>query len=289
MGQQEQQAGQRQQHGQHLTAPVPANASPTASPSAAAEAQPAAAAAAAAAAAGAGPGSASLGGFTAAQLEEVAALEDDEDAWEAVLSPQPARRQEAPGGASAAASPGQPEPGQQAEGQAGEELRGVDVEAQLDALREEERRLKAAQRAGRGQVETPTADMYQDCMELLTMFGVPYIIAPQEAEAQCAWLDGAGLVDGVVTDDNDVFLFGARRVYRHIFESKRYVEEYRSEDLQRELGVGREELGALAQLLGSDYCEGVAGVGIVNAVEVVHAFPGPDGLKEFREDRKSVV
>ena len=46
---------------------------------------------------------------------------------------------------------------------------------------------------------------------------------------------------------------------RHIFESKRYVEEYRSEDLQRELGVGREELGALAQLLGSDYCEGVAG------------------------------
>ena len=46
------------------------------------------------------------------------------------------------------------------------------------------------------------------------MFGVPYIIAPQEAEAQCAWLDGAGLVDGVVTDDNDVFLFGARRVYR---------------------------------------------------------------------------
>jgi DNA excision repair protein ERCC-5 len=91
------------------------------------------------------------------------------------------------------------------------------------------------------------------------MFGLPYIIAPQEAEAQCAWLDAEGLVDGVVTDDNDVFLFGARRVYRHIFESKRYVEEYRSEDVERELGVGREQLAQLAQLLGSDYCEGVAG------------------------------
>lgn len=46
------------------------------------------------------------------------------------------------------------------------------------------------------------------------MFGLPYIIAPMEAEAQCAWLDEAKLVDGVVTDDNDVFLFGGQHVYR---------------------------------------------------------------------------
>ena len=51
-------------------------------------------------------------------------------------------------------------------------------------------------------------------MELLQMFGLPYIIAPMEAEAQCAWLDSNGLVDGVVTDDNDVFLFGGQHVYR---------------------------------------------------------------------------
>jgi hypothetical protein len=34
-------------------------------------------------------------------------------------------------------------------------------------------------------------------------------------------LDAAGLVDGVVTDDNDVFLFGARHVYRHIFDANK--------------------------------------------------------------------
>jgi DNA excision repair protein ERCC-5 len=42
-----------------------------------------------------------------------------------------------------------------------------------------------------------------------------------QAEAQCAWLNEAGLVDGVVTDDNDVFLFGGRHVYRNIFADKK--------------------------------------------------------------------
>jgi hypothetical protein len=62
--------------------------------------------------------------------------------------------------------------------------------------------------------ENPTNEMYAECQELLQLFGLPYIIAPTEAEAQCAWLDAAGLVDGVVTDDNDVFLFGGNHVYR---------------------------------------------------------------------------
>jgi 5'-3' exonuclease len=76
-------------------------------------------------------------------------------------------------------------------------------------------------------------------------------------------------VDGVVTDDNDVFLFGGCHVYRHLFDNQRYVEEYRMDDVARELGMSREQLVALALLLGSDYTEGVAGVGVVNAVEIV--------------------
>ena len=58
------------------------------------------------------------------------------------------------------------------------------------------------------------------------MFGIPYIIAPMEAEAQCAFMELANLVDGVVTDDSDVFLFGARSVYKNIFDDRKYVETY---------------------------------------------------------------
>ncbi|MBA0549443.1 hypothetical protein Golob_020474, partial [Gossypium lobatum] len=62
--------------------------------------------------------------------------------------------------------------------------------------------------------------------ELLQMFGLPYIIAPMEAEAQCAYMELTNLVDGVVTDDSDVFLFGARSVYKNIFDDRKYVETY---------------------------------------------------------------
>ena len=75
-------------------------------------------------------------------------------------------------------------------------------------------RLQSQHKAQVRNADSPTNEMYGECQELLQMFGLPYIIAPMEAEAQCAWLDEAKLVDGVVTDDNDVFLFGGQHVYR---------------------------------------------------------------------------
>ncbi|GAB4814523.1 hypothetical protein N2152v2_001569 [Parachlorella kessleri] len=159
----------------------------------------------------------------------------------------------------------------------------VDIGTQLSDLQREERRLREAHRAHRGQSDAPTSEMYAECQELLQMFGIPYIIAPMEAESQCAWMDEMGLVDGVVTDDNDVFLFGGQRIYRNIFQSNKYVEEFHFKDIERELGLTREKLTHLALLLGSDYTPGIAGVGIVNAVEVVNSFPTFDDLKLFKK------
>uniref|UniRef100_A0A6N2M0P2 XPG-I domain-containing protein n=1 Tax=Salix viminalis TaxID=40686 RepID=A0A6N2M0P2_SALVM len=65
-----------------------------------------------------------------------------------------------------------------------------------------------------------------DLQELLHMFCLPYIIAPMEAEALCAYMELADYVDGTVTDDADVFLFGARSVYKNIFDDRKYVETY---------------------------------------------------------------
>ena len=86
----------------------------------------------------------------------------------------------------------------------------AEIERERALLEDEEAELQYAQRANTINAESATGEMFSECQELLQMFGIPFIIAPMEAEAQCAAMDKMGLVDGVVTDDSDVFLFGAK-------------------------------------------------------------------------------
>ncbi|XP_020554665.1 DNA repair protein UVH3 isoform X2 [Sesamum indicum] len=164
-----------------------------------------------------------------------------------------------------------------------QEIMEAHLEEEMLFLGIEREELGSEQRKLERNAESVSNEMFAECQELLQMFGIPYIIAPMEAEAQCAFMEQSNLVDGVVTDDSDAFLFGARSVYKNIFDDRKYVETYLMKDIENELGLDREKLIHMALLLGSDYTEGISGIGIVNAIEVVNAFPKKDGLREFRE------
>ncbi|KAM6097177.1 DNA excision repair protein ERCC-5-like isoform 1-T1 [Chlamydotis macqueenii] len=119
-----------------------------------------------------------------------------------------------------------------------------------------------------------TGQMFLESQVLLRLFGIPYIEAPMEAEAQCAILDLTDQTSGTITDDSDVWLFGARHVYKNFFSQNKYVEYYQYVDFQNQLGLDRSKLINLAYLLGSDYTEGIPNVGFVTAMEILNEFPG---------------
>ena len=77
------------------------------------------------------------------------------------------------------------------------------------------------------------------------MFGLPYVMAPSEAEAQCAALEACKLTQGSITDDNDIFLFGGEKVYRNFFSQDKDVEVYQRKEIERILG--RQESPGLYQ------------------------------------------
>ncbi|GAA5879340.1 hypothetical protein JCM3774_003797 [Rhodotorula dairenensis] len=162
------------------------------------------------------------------------------------------------------------------------QLRNNSVEAMRLEAEKEVARLSAQKRAEMRNADGVTRQMAIDIREMLVLFGIPFVDAPSEAEAECASLLERKLVDGIVTDDSDVFLFGGSRIYRNMFNEAKYVECYLLSDLEREIGLDRSKLVRLAYLLGSDYTEGLPGVGVVAGRELLEEFPGDEGLKDFR-------
>ncbi|KAJ6153112.1 hypothetical protein N7497_007431 [Penicillium chrysogenum] len=145
---------------------------------------------------------------------------------------------------------------------------------------QELKQLRSQQRNERRDADEVTTIMINECQQLLTLFGLPYITAPMEAEAQCAKLVSLGLVDGIVTDDSDIFLFGGTRVYKNMFNQSKFVECYLTSDLEKEYALHRQKLISFAHLLGSDYTEGIPGIGPVTALEILTEF---SSLEEFRD------
>lgn len=59
-----------------------------------------------------------------------------------------------------------------------------------------------------------------ECKQLLSLMGVPWLQAPSEAEAQCAALVRAGIAYAVGSEDMDTITFGSPILLRHLTVSE---------------------------------------------------------------------
>lgn len=124
------------------------------------------------------------------------------------------------------------------------------------------------------QAASVTQQIVEDCKELLLLFGLPWVVAPAEAEAQCAQLEQLGLCEAVITDDSDIFLFGGSRVLRHFFTNSKTITQFLADDLRKYFGLDRSKLICLGMLCGTDYTLGIDGIGPVTGLELLSEFPG---------------
>ncbi|XP_016153066.1 PREDICTED: flap endonuclease GEN homolog 1 [Ficedula albicollis] len=126
----------------------------------------------------------------------------------------------------------------------------------------------------------------KECLELLECLGVPWVQAAGEAEAMCAYLNAKGLVDGCITNDGDVFLYGAQTVYRNFAMNAKdpHLDSYTMSSIKEKLGCDRESLIGLAVLLGCDYLpKGVPGVGKEQALKLIETLRGQNLLQRFEQ------
>ncbi len=126
-----------------------------------------------------------------------------------------------------------------------------------------------------------TRDILEDSKRLLSLMGVEWLDAPEDAEAQASHMARKGNVWAVGSKDYDCLLYGAPILARYLSiagleflpaqrRSRRLVPELirLSENLQR-LGIDREQLVDLAILVGTDFNEGVRGIGPKKALALI--------------------
>ncbi|MEM4228422.1 MAG: flap endonuclease-1 [Thermoproteota archaeon] len=128
-----------------------------------------------------------------------------------------------------------------------------------------------------------TLDEYllKSAEELVRLMGVPVVHAPSEGEAQAAHMVITGVADYVGSQDFDSLLFGGRMLVRNLAITgrrklpgkKAYVEvsleEISLEETLKSLSITREQLIDIALLVGTDYTEGVKGIGPKRALELI--------------------
>ncbi|PPQ96189.1 LOW QUALITY PROTEIN: hypothetical protein CVT26_004824 [Gymnopilus dilepis] len=92
-----------------------------------------------------------------------------------------------------------------------------------------------------------------------------WFMAPGEAEAELAALSGWGFIDGVITSDSDILVFGATNVYRTIPSEKKDFDDafltYDHNNLVQKTRLTRAGLIIFALLTGRDYHSGVENCG----------------------------
>jgi flap endonuclease-1 len=102
-----------------------------------------------------------------------------------------------------------------------------------------------------------TREHNEECQKLLKLMGIPYIIAPTEAEAQCAVLARAGKVYAAASEDMDTLTFNAPVLLRHLTFSeqrKEPIQEIFLDKVLEGLNMERDQVNSskYATLKGSD-------------------------------------
>lgn len=148
-----------------------------------------------------------------------------------------------------------------------------------------------------------TREHNDECKRLLRLMGVPYIVAPTEAEAQCAVLARAGKVYAAASEDMDTLCFDSPILLRHLTFSEQRKEPIQEIHLDRVLAglemdrkqvsylsvnvtnaeglIIRAQFVDLCILLGCDYLDPIPKIGPQTALNLIREHKTLENVVEF--------
>ncbi|MCO5589780.1 hypothetical protein L7F22_043749 [Adiantum nelumboides] len=121
---------------------------------------------------------------------------------------------------------------------------------------------------------TPT--MAYQLIKRLRQSNIQYIVAPYEADAQLAYLERRGVIDGIVTEDSDLLVFGCKRVLYKLDKEGNCV-EYLHSNRQKCKSLAMHSFDdsmfrQMAILSGCDYLPSIPKMGLKTAHQMLRQY-----------------
>jgi flap endonuclease-1 len=139
-----------------------------------------------------------------------------------------------------------------------------------------------------------TPEMVEESKTLLDHLGIPHIQAPSEGESQASYMVQKGEVWAAASQDFDSLLFGTPMLVRNLTFSgrrklprqQRYVniepELIKLEVTLQNLGITREQLVDIGIIVGTDFNDGVKGLGPKKALKLINELGDLDKVIEAK-------
>lgn len=127
-----------------------------------------------------------------------------------------------------------------------------------------------------------TPEMARMFIEELKHHNIQYIVAPYEADSQMAYLERKGIIDGVLSEDSDLLVFGVKCLITKLDKYGDCVEVNRQHFTAcREVsfvGWSDADFRRMAILSGCDYLSGIGGLGLKTAHRMLRKHKTVDRL-----------
>ena len=131
-----------------------------------------------------------------------------------------------------------------------------------------------------------TPHILESSKKLLDLMGIPYIQANGEGEAQAAYMVQKGDAWAVGSQDYDCLLFGANKIVRNLTLTSKLgdLEFLKLSNVLKKLNLSREELINIALLVGTDFNDGVKGIGAKTSLKLLKNGKLEDTLNKYNEE-----
>lgn len=118
-----------------------------------------------------------------------------------------------------------------------------------------------------------TPEMARQLIDDLKKSGVQYLVAPYEADAQMVYLERKGIIDGILSEDSDLLVFGAKCLLTKLDQYGNCIEINKADFCAcREIsltGWSDSEFRQMAILSGCDYLASISNMGLKTAYRMV--------------------